>query len=98
MSSKPSSAVIEKTVDARGRLTLGKRFARRNIVIEPMGEHEMRVRFTDAPPAADWLSRNEAARASVLRGVQQARDRRFAESPDVVADIERIERKKDARS
>ena len=76
-----------KTADPKGRVTLGKLFANRPVIIEQISETEVRVSIARVIPEREmWLWENPAARESMLRGMEQARKREFAEPPDLDAD------------
>ena len=77
-----------KILDGKGRLTLGSRFANQLVIIDD--SDATRIVITPAkvvPEHEAWLYSNEAALKSVLTGIQQAQDNRYAtQSPDVDAD------------
>jgi len=79
--------MITKTVDARGRLTLGPKYANRLVILR---EHEggaLEIIPAEAVPAGEaWLHRNPKALASVRQGLAEARQGRFAQRPDLDAD------------
>ena len=82
--------MVTKTTDSKGRLTLGEKFANRTVIIEEVDATEVRVTLARTIPERElWLHENEAARASVARGIEQARKGQFAEkAPDLDADAE----------
>ena len=82
-----------KTADSKGRVALGRDYANRPVIIERVSETEIRVILARVIPEREaWLLENEAARASVLRGLEQARQRQFVENPpDVDADLKAFE-------
>ena len=82
-----------KTADSKGRIALGRDYANRPVIIERVSETEIRVIMARVIPEREaWLLENEAARASVLRGLKQARERHFVESPpDLGADLKAFE-------
>ncbi|MFG0284006.1 MAG: hypothetical protein ACF8R7_06245 [Phycisphaerales bacterium JB039] len=61
-------AFSSSTLDGRGRVTLGPRFAG-EMVICPV------------PERGAWLCQNAESRSAVRRGLEQARRRQFAEPP-----------------
>lgn len=75
--------------DAKGRLSLGKKFADRHVLIEEVDEYEVRIRTARVVPERKaWLLENDAARASVLKGIEQARAGQFVDSgPDLETDL-----------
>ena len=71
-----------KTIDAKGRITLGPKYANRHVIIEQVDETELRIHLARVIPEREaWLLDNAAARASVVRGIEQARKQTFAEAP-----------------
>jgi len=78
-----------RTADSKGRITLGDRFANRTVLIEDVDETEVRVTLARVIPEREaWLYENRRAKASVLKGIDQAKRRRFAQGPDLQADAE----------
>jgi hypothetical protein len=77
-----------KTVDSKGRIALGKRFANKPVIIEEISPTEIRVVMARLIPEQEaWLLENEPARTSVLRGLKQAKARQFSKrAPDLDAD------------
>jgi len=80
--------MITKTADSKGRISLGKKFANKTFIIEQFGEMEMKLELACVIPERErWLYDNPEAKAAVLRGLRQARERDFSESPpDLDAD------------
>jgi hypothetical protein len=70
-----------KTVDDKGRLTLGREFAGRAVqVIED--DDALRLRFVEVVPAREaWLWKNEVALASVRRGLEEAARGQLSDGP-----------------
>jgi hypothetical protein len=77
-----------KTIDDKGRLALGSRFANRQVIIEENNESQLIITFAKVVPEREaWLYKNPEALKSVLLGLSQAREGKFATSPpDVHAD------------
>ena len=77
-----------KTADSKGRITLGKQFANKPVIVERVSPTEVRVLMARVIPELEaWLWENESALASVLRGLKQARAREFSKNPpDLDAD------------
>ncbi len=73
-----------KNTDSKGRLTLGEAFANRTLIIEERGD-EIVLRLARVIPEREaWLYENEEARASVRRGLKQAKAGKFAKrGPDL---------------
>lgn len=76
------------TFDQRGRITLGKQYANKTVIVE---DHDGDIVLKAAaviPERELWLHKNPAAMEMVQRGLEQARERNFAEGPDLDADAE----------
>ena len=74
-----------KSTDAKGRITLGSRFANRAVIVESRGNDEVVVRLARVIPEREaWLYENPQALASVRRGLEQARKGKVAKkTPDL---------------
>ena len=78
-----------RTVDSRGRLTLGPHYANRLVIVQEHEDGALEVIPAEAIPAREaWLHRNPKARAAVRAGIEEARAGRFAEPPDLNAGAE----------
>ncbi len=79
---------LTKTTDDKGRVTLGKRFANRTVVIRENDPTEVVVTIVRTIPEREaWLFENPVAKELVARGLRQARARQFSDSPpDLDAD------------
>ena len=77
-----------KTTDDKGRVTLGKRFANRTVIIREIDETEVVVTVARVVPEREvWLFENQAAKGLVATGLAQAQARQFSDSPpDLDAD------------
>ena len=77
-----------KTVDGKGRVTLGSRFANRTVIVEDVDSTEVRITLAEVIPQREvWLHKNDEAKASVLRGLEQAKaGERVDSPPDLKAD------------
>lgn len=74
-----------RQADAKGRVTLGKEYANRMLLIEER-EGEVVIRLARVVPEDEaWLYENEEAIGALRRGLKQARDRRFGAGPDLAA-------------
>lgn len=80
--------MIIKTADSKGRINFGKNFANKTVIIEKIGDTEMKIELARVIPEREaWLYQNSEAKESVLRGLRQAEARRFSKSPpDLAAD------------
>jgi hypothetical protein len=77
-----------KTADSKGRVSLGSRFANQTVIVEDVDPTEVRVTLAQVIPAREvWLHKNPKAKTSVLRGLEQAKAGKTAQSPpDLKAD------------
>ena len=76
-----------KTTDNKGQVSLGSRFANQTVIIEEVTPTELRVTLAQVIPQREvWLHNNSRAKASVLRGLSQAKVGKMAASPDLEAD------------
>ncbi len=77
-----------RLADSKGRITLGERFANRTVIIDDVDETEVRITLARVIPEREaWLYANPKAKAAVLKGLTQAKARRFAKAPDIAADV-----------
>lgn len=75
------------TVDAKGRVTLGGKFAGKTVLIEEVDDYTLKIRAAVVLPEAEaWLYRDRKALASLRRGLEQARSGTFVKGPDLAAD------------
>ena len=78
-----------RTVDPRGRLSLGKAFANRLVIIKELEDGMLQVIPAEAVPAPEaWLHENREAFGAVTQGLQEAIAGQFAEPPDIDADAD----------
>ncbi len=82
-----------KTVDSKGRITLGLDFANQTVVIDDSNPNQLVIRKMVLVPAEEaWLYKNRAAMNSLRKGLAQASDLQFSESPpDVDSDAKDAE-------
>ncbi|GAC1512817.1 MAG: hypothetical protein NVS1B3_16820 [Candidatus Dormibacteraceae bacterium] len=74
-----------RTVDDKGRLTLGREFAGRAAQVEK-GDDGLVIRFVRVVPHREaWLWETETAKGSVDRGLGQARDGELNSGPNLAA-------------
>ncbi len=81
---------LTKTTDAKGRVTLGQRFANKTVIIRDVDATEMVVTIARVIPEREaWLHENKVAKGLVMTGLQQAAAGQFSDSPpDLDADAE----------
>ena len=68
--------------DGRGRLTLGKEFANKLVIVRHVEGGVMLIPAEAVPEREAWLHKNERAITAVLQGLDDAASGRFADSPD----------------
>ena len=75
-----------KTVDEKGRLTLGREFAGRTVQVEQEADGAIVIKFCRVVPEREaWLWENETAHAMVTRGLKQAHDGELSDGPDLAS-------------
>ena len=75
-----------KTVDGRGRITLGPRYANRLVIVREHEDGALEIIPAEAVPAREaWLYKNAKALEAVRVGLEEARAGRFAKAPDLKA-------------
>lgn len=73
--------------DKKGRVTLGKRFAGKTVIIQDREDSSVVVMPAVVIPEREvWLYRNQEALSAVQNGLAQAREQRFVAGPDLPAD------------
>ena len=81
------AAVLTKTADSKGRITLGPQVANRLISVTKVTDSEYVVKLVRAIPEDEsWLYENPKALASVRNGLRQARAGHFGKGPNLAAD------------
>lgn len=75
-----------KTIDSRGRLSLGSEMAGKTVLVEKTNTGWTIVPAVVIPEHEAWLWKNRAAKESVDRGLQQAAAGEFAPNPVAVDD------------
>lgn len=79
------------TFDQRGRVTLGKQYANRTVIVEDRDGDIVLKPAAVIPERELWLHKNPAAMKMVQRGLEQARQNRFVDGPDLDADAELVD-------
>jgi len=81
--------VTTKTIDARGRLSLGKSFANRLVIIKELEGGILQIIPAEAVPSSEaWLYNNAEAFLAVKQGLQEAQASQFVEPPDLDGDAD----------
>jgi hypothetical protein len=84
VSSTGASLMTTKTADSKGRISLGSRFANQTVIVEDVDPTEVRITLAQVIPQREvWLHKNPKAKASVMRGLKQAKAGKTAKSPDL---------------
>lgn len=86
-----------RTVDAKGRVSLGQRFANKPVIIENISDTEVKVSLARVIPEREiWLYRNPEALETVTSAIERLKRGEFAENPpDLEADEELISKLED---
>jgi hypothetical protein len=74
-----------KTIDGKGRLTLGREFAGRTVQIQPQRDGVVITFCRVVPDREAWLWENETAKGMVDRGLEQAKRGELGDGPDLAA-------------
>ena len=78
---------IIRTVDSRGRLSLGAGFASKVVIIKELPGNALEIVPAEVVPAREaWLYKNKEAISSVMTGLAQAKAGELAAPPDLEAD------------
>jgi len=73
-----------RNVDGKGRVSLGRAFADKLVIVEELADGAVQVTPATAIPEREaWLYRNADALASVRAGLQQAANGELVEGPDL---------------
>jgi hypothetical protein len=86
-----------KTVDSKGRISLGQRFANKPVIIEDLNDTEVKVSLARVIPEREmWLYENPEAREMVFSALERLKRGEFAENPpDLEADEELVSQLED---
>lgn len=85
-------AIVTRSTDKKGRLTLPKEFADSLVIMEQIGDSEIRIRKARAIPEDEvWLWKNPVASGKVLEGLKEARTGEFVAGPNLDADAAHVE-------
>jgi hypothetical protein len=79
-----------KTADSKGRISLGRRFANKPVIIQDLSDTEVKVSLARVIPEREmWLYQNPEAREIVFSALERLKRGEFAENPpDIEADEE----------
>lgn len=90
MSKVEDKVMVTKTLDQKGRLTLGSSYAKKTFAVDDSDPTCIKLTpVVHIPEKEAWLYKNETALNQVRRGLEQARRGEFSESvPDIKADLD----------
>jgi len=81
-----------KTLDAKGRVTLGSQFAGQTVVIDDSNPSCILIKPVVMIPAQEaWLYKSQTALDRVREGLDEARRGKFADTPDVESDLNSLD-------
>jgi hypothetical protein len=81
-----------KNTDAKGRITLGGKFANQTVLLEETSDGDILIRPAKVIPQREaWLYENKNALGMVRRGLRQARQRKTVKGPNLKADLKYVE-------
>lgn len=75
-----------RMVDGKGRVTLGKAFAHKLVIVKESAAGVLLIPAEAVPAKEAWLHKNPEAIVSVVRGLAEAEAGEFAEAPDLERD------------
>lgn len=80
--------MVTKLLDGKGRLALGPKFANRIVIVDESDETRIVITPAQVVPEHEvWLYKNDAAMKSLVTGIQQAMNERYAiDPPDIDED------------
>jgi hypothetical protein len=79
------ASALTRNTDSKGRITLGKAFSNRTMLVETRGD-EIVLRLVRVIPEREaWLYEKGEALAAVRRGLKQAKAGDFSKGPDLGA-------------
>jgi len=88
--------MVAKQVDAKGRITLDKRYAGGTMLVEESDDGTIILRPAVTVPANEaWLWKNKKALSMVQQGLEESRRGLSVRGPDLAADAKLIARMRD---
>ena len=86
------AAFTTRTTDAKGRLTLGKEFAGKLVIVRRIAEGIVQITRAQAVPEAEaWLYRSPEALKLVMEGIEDAKAGRLTSGPDLSVGADLLE-------
>jgi hypothetical protein len=80
------TSLVTKMVDGKGRVSLGKEFAGRLVIIKELQEGTVQITRAEAVPEREaWLHKNPDALRAVVEGIEQAHAGQLTDGPDLKA-------------
>jgi hypothetical protein len=74
--------MLAKKIDAKGRLTLGQKYANIIVLINETDGGDILIKKAEVVPAREaWLHKNERAMRLVEEGLEQVKNKEFATNP-----------------
>jgi hypothetical protein len=74
--------MVTKLLDGKGRLALGAKFANRFVIVDESDETRIIITPAQVVPEHEvWLYKNDAAMKSLVTGIQQTMNERYATDP-----------------
>ena len=85
--------LITKTLDSKGRVTLGAQYAGQTVTIDDSDPRRIVIQPVVMIPAAEaWIYKNETALGRLREGLEQAQSGEFSdERPHIEGDMEWLE-------
>ncbi|MGB7160054.1 MAG: hypothetical protein WBD40_18450 [Tepidisphaeraceae bacterium] len=78
--------MLAKQVDSKGRITLDREYAGSTMLVESREDGTIVLRPAVTVPASEaWLWKNKRALALVMDGLEEARQGRSADAPNLAA-------------
>jgi hypothetical protein len=88
--------MLARQVDSKGRIALDRTYAGSTMLVERRDDGTIVLRPAVTVPAPEaWLWKNADALAAVRSGIEEAREGRHAESPDLAAAARLVSKIKD---
>jgi hypothetical protein len=83
--------MVTAQADKKGRVTLGRRFAGKTVLIKELDDSSVMVTAAVVIPEQEaWLYQNQEARQAVRTGLNQAGKKEFVRGPDLAADAKLV--------